>query len=210
MILVALVGLSLFAFIVRHKYPGGAGSLVAAKNDAGATAKSGKDILVNGGFEEGFPPYVGVKPSDVVNISGDIAKGWGDNSGWAKIDVRYDKDTQNPHSGSFSQRIAIGKIRWGQNLFAQRITVPIGTTLSGTVWVRSDKPLQPGDVQLGLREMLGHYTLIASTPVAATPEWQSFTVRGTTATPDAMVLMLTTQRADVTLWVDDASLKATP
>ncbi len=80
------------------------------------------DLLSNPGLEE---PYNAISnnPNSKANIIGFIASGWVDNSGWAEVSIKYDKDTSNFHGGKAAQKVEVQEIRSGRAQFAQDIKI---------------------------------------------------------------------------------------
>ncbi|MBC8142733.1 MAG: hypothetical protein H7Y38_15005 [Armatimonadetes bacterium] len=217
LVLLAVVLLGLTAIVVSRFQPSGAalakgsaGSTVASKNSTATPTGMGREVLVNGGFESEFAPYVGVKASDAVDISGNIGAGWKDNSGWASLDLRYDKDTQNPHSGQSSQKMTVSRKRSGHAQLTQLLEVPAGTKLSATVWIRTNTTTGNQDIDLWLRDKDDVAKVYGRQIATATTQWQPFTVSGTVTEKTPAVFMVLVTSPDITVWIDDASVKIVP
>jgi hypothetical protein len=69
--------------------------------------------LANPGFES---PYFAFSGNN-GQISGNIAKGWSDNSTWSDSTVQYAQEFNNPHSGASCQRMAVASVGSGEAQF---------------------------------------------------------------------------------------------
>lgn len=194
---IALVLISLTVFVVTWNKKVGtvaeqasARSRIAVNSSATVSGSDGKEMLVNGGFESKFTPYNKLLPTDTLSVTGNIGEMWYDNSGWAKVNVAYDKDTENPHSGLVSQRITVSKKIFGQAQIAQTVAVPVATKLTATVWIRANKPTQGEQVELWLRDNDDHTKIYGHQYVVATTQWQPFVVQGTVSEKNQTVFMV--------------------
>lgn len=156
--------------------------------------------LVNPGFEG---DYQAVNPnnqtlSSGAVLTGEIAKGWNDNSSWANVVIRYSRDTSDPHGGQACQKITVLK---GFAQFAQSIPFPKGI-MDASIWVRAEKPIL---VSLTLRLAPAPYTSYGAKVAIIGTKWQKLSVQG--FVPDAVsgYVLVNTAGAG-TIWLDDADL----
>lgn len=155
--------------------------------------------LQNPGFEDG---WVDASKDPNAKVVGKVAKGWGDNSSWADVNVEYGVETANPHRGASAQRINLKRIGSGAVQFAQGAPFKKGRAYAWSVWLRG----RPGTaVSLMLRKQGAPYTTYASSDVVLSPEWREFTVEGAVSEDtDGLLILRLTAPADIV--VDDAGL----
>jgi hypothetical protein len=197
----AIVGAAYLGFILwSGKQPIAAtGSPIASEGKSSA-----KGAIVNGGFEEPFNSIApSNKPDRKSDISGKIASGWSDSSGWAALTLRYADDSQNPHGGATCQRIEIGPVTRGQMQFVQSLSLTPGERYKVTVWVRAS---EESEVEVQLRQGSGDAKPFAQGRILAGKEWTPAEATGTVGDKDVF-LMLLNSKPNVTLWVDDASIE---
>jgi len=126
--------------------------------------------LQNPGFEEG---WYEASADPAAKIVGKVAKGWGDNSSWADVNVEYGVETANPHRGASAQRINLKRIGSGAVQFTQGASFKKGRAYAWSLWMRG----RPGTaVSLMLRKQGAPYTTYASSDVVLSPEWREFVV----------------------------------
>lgn len=160
--------------------------------------------LANAGFEDGWP--VVAPTADSVNekakITGEVAKGWGDNSSWADVKVAYSAATTDPHRGKTAQRIHVARVASGAVQYVQAVPFAAGRVYAFSVWMRG----RPGDtVSLLLRRQGAPYTQYAGTDATLSAEWREYTVEGVVPEEvDGMVMLRMSQAMDIQ--VDDARL----
>ena len=160
--------------------------------------------LANAGFEDGWPAVAPTADSvnDKAKITGEVAKGWGDNSSWADVKVAYSAATTDPHRGKTAQRIHVGRVASGAVQYVQGVPFAQGRVYCFSVWMRG----RPGDtVSLLLRRQGAPYTQYAGTDATLSAEWREYTVEGEVSEAvDGMVMLRMSQAMDIQ--VDDARL----
>ncbi len=162
------------------------------------------------GDMETFIPVTTFVKNGKAKIAGQVATGFIDNSDWADLAIDYSKDTGNPHGGSGAQKIAVGNIAKGQAQFNRDFSVPVGTKVKAVVWLRADKSLPVGDVQLALRNRDIAEKWYAQRDVAVGTEWQRYEIVGTTVVSTETYFMLIVRKAGVSVYVDDVSITKQP
>ncbi|CAN5761433.1 hypothetical protein BH09VER1_BH09VER1_13260 [soil metagenome] len=163
----------------------------------GAVEVTLKNSSLEGPYLNLPPPGAGKKSQ----ITGSIANGWGDNSGWADVEIAYAPDTERTHSGKMAQRISVGRVAGGAVQFVQDVEFKKGI-YAYSVWLRG----MPGTtVNLVLRRM-DPATQYASTTATLSDGWQQFTVAGVVP-EDAHGLLMLITKSPATFWVDDARLQ---
>ena len=166
-------------------------------------APVGAQALTNPGFEGAYQPVASQSdlPSQKAQITGEIAPGWEDNSNWADVGIVYSRDTNNPHRGQASQKIAISRVNTGAVQFVQTVAFTKGRVNEFRVWLRGT----PGtSVTLLLRKSGAPYTEYGNTFAGLSPEWQEFSVAGVIPEDTPGFLMLIA-KTPMTFWVDDAA-----
>ncbi|MFZ4599768.1 MAG: hypothetical protein ACOYNN_14080, partial [Terrimicrobiaceae bacterium] len=164
--------------------------------------------LINGGMEAPFAPVESLPGSAKKStISGEVASGWMDNSAWADVDVRYQRDTETVKAGLSSQRIEIGFIREGQVNFTQRISVKKNHAYKCTLWFKGSSFRA---AELLVRERDEPWKSYISKSILISPEWCSFTLSGIAPKTGEVLLMLSfpgKTEIPVTLWLDEVEWK---
>jgi hypothetical protein len=154
--------------------------------------------LINPGFEGEYQaanPNHQTFPSGAV-LSGEIAKGWTDNSSWANVEIRYSKDDTNPHGGKSCQKITVLR---GFAQFGQSIQFPAGI-LDASIWIRAEKPIM---VSLTLRLAPAPYTTYGSTVAMVGAKWRKMSVQGYVPQAVPGYLLINTA-GEGTIWLDDS------
>ena len=156
--------------------------------------------LVNPGFEQAYTPVTPTTDMapDAAKITGAIAPGWSDNTGWAKdVVLDYARETSNPHGGTGCQKITITK---GFTQFTQGVQFTAGS-FRASVWVRA----QPAQwISLYFRQAGPPYAAYGTTPIKAGPQWTKITVDAAVPAGDGGLYFNTTTPG--TVWLDDAAL----
>jgi hypothetical protein len=160
--------------------------------------------LQNPGFEGAGQQALDAGATPKGNITGEVAAGWADNSGWADIDVRYGLDTVNPHSGQSAQRIELTRASsYGAVQLVHKVQFSKNHIYRFTVWLKGS----PGQsVQLSLRQETAPYKTYASATAALGAEWRPYQVWGQ-VTEDAAGYLMIRASSPMTFWVDDASFE---
>jgi hypothetical protein len=178
-------------------------ALLFAAICAGVAAHAATPVaLVNPGME---PPYNAVNLDDGA-ISGSIAYGWSDNSGWASATVQYSEDTNNPHSGSASQKVVVTSVGTGRVQFIQQFGLLADNVYTASVWLRGDPGLQ---ASLVIQQANSPYATYIQNSFALTGDWQQLTASGYITTTEDAYLMVAIP-APGTLWADDFALSFAP
>lgn len=168
-----------------------------------SSAVCAQQLLTNPGFEIGSSAVSCAGP---VFASGQLARGWTENSCWMATEstLSYALDAVNPHSGGFSQSIessaGVGQI-WTS------LTLNSGKKYATSVWLRADQPMT---VQLMLRGTGVPYSHYGSLIAKVTTTWQQFTFDAYAPVTGGSVaggLFMTLQQPGK-LWVDDTTVTA--
>ena len=168
-----------------------------------ATAHADTPVaLTNPGME---PPY-GAVNQDGSGISGNIAAGWQDNSGWANATVQYSEETTNPHSGSACQKVVVLSVGSGRAQFIQPFELQAGNIYTASVWLRGDAGLE---ASLVVQQGVAPYATRLQNSAALSANWQQVVATGyvTSSEPAYLMLAVSTPGA---VWVDDFALTFTP
>ena len=162
------------------------------------TSASGLDqnLLPNAGFEA---------------KSGDdgIAQGWADNSSWADLDVEYQPETANPHSGRACQRIVCSRLTYGAVQMIPTSAVPLerGQIYRVSLWLRGNVGMVAGQVRLAPAP----YTVYIERDITVSPEWQQLQYLWTSTVTDPTARFMIRFVQPGSLWVDDVAVqKLTP
>ncbi len=207
-LLVMLSALGILAFLRNQSPSGTTRSANATPPTAtGAPAKSG-NLLLNAGFEEESEMVPGSWENAKGSATGQIGKGWLENSLWGEIKLAYAMDRENPHGGSNAQRITVVSNGGGQVQFVQERPAVVGKKYRATVWMRASRKDLP--VGLLLRQAGDPYKAYASSDVTVGTGWQKITVTCVPTEVGNMYTMITFKQVGATLWIDDASLVAVP
>ncbi len=155
----------------------------------------GQNLLSNPGFEDPFVSQV------ATGVSGQVAQGWADNTSWASgISVAYSRDTATKRGGASSQRI---DVQSGFAQFVQWMPLTNGRT-HVSVWMRSAAPMWAALYVRG-----SGFRVYGSTPVRVDGTWRQVKLEALTSA-DAEGGVFVNTAGTGTLWLDDASLTATP
>jgi len=142
---------------------------------------------------------------DSGKVTGTMAEGWSDNSGWAEVGVDYALDPVNPHGGLQSLRLDIAKVQSGAIQFVQQVKLAKGREYTVSAWLRGT---EGSTVTLMLRRTDGAYKEFASTTVTLTSGWTECRATGVVE-EDAGALLMVRAVAPMTVWVDDVQLTYT-
>ena len=209
------------AGVVRAVYLGRQASLpsFAAEGFSAKTqvatgpTKSDKDLLAsasetlkNPSFEDGFDPAPAPEPGQPAHITGNIPKGWFDLSKWSDLDVQYDQDSGNVHTGKSSLRMDLGDVRRQAVLLAQPMKLKKGHTYTASVWLQASKAGTP--VNFGLRMRGKPYRFYQEKSASVGTQWQKVEVTAQINDDRYPVIyfLLEIYSPHTTLWVDDAVL----
>lgn len=175
-------------------------SLLATLTLASAQTDGTAITIQNAGFEEPFVAVPAVNPAKKAQITGVLVDGWSDNSDWADISVDYSKDTENPHGGQSSQKVAVTRVDSGAVQLTQKVDFKANHQYLFRVWMKGT----PGTaVSMQLRKASEPYTTYALKDARLSEEWQEFTVTGGVADDTPGFLLLLANRP-MTVWIDDA------
>jgi hypothetical protein len=178
-------------------------ALLFAAICAGVAAHAATPVtLVNPGME---PPYTAVNLNGGA-ISGYLANGWQENSAWASATVQYSEDTDNPHSGSASQKVVVTSVGTGRVQFIQPFNLQAGNIYTASVWLRGTPGLQ---ASLVIQQGDSPYATYIQNSLALTADWQQLTATGYITTNEPAYLMVAIP-APGTLWADDFALSLAP
>jgi hypothetical protein len=158
--------------------------------------------LTNQGMEQPYEAVPTPGPGQKSKITGMIAHGWIENSGWADVDVDYSADTTNPHGGGAAQLVKATRVGAGQVQFEQPITLQKGV-YALHAWLRGS-PEEP--VTMLVRLGGAPYTSYGEKSCNLSPEWHEFTIIATLPERTEANLFFTAT-APTKFWVDDVSLE---
>ncbi len=188
--------------LVLETLDGGDGTTLDAADWAGARMICDEAAvavpLVNPGFEGGYVTLEGAG-----RVSGQVAPGWEDNSGWADVDVRYSEDTAAPRSGSASQKISIGAVRSGEMQFLQTVALVAGRRYTPSVWLKGTDGLR---VNVSLQRGSAPWTRYVERQVELSGTWRQVSLPGFVGESASASLMISAARPGV-IHVDDAALR---
>ena len=133
-----------------------------------------------------------------------IAQGWADNSGWADLDVRYDREEQNPHGGRACQKVTCTRLASGAVQMIPTSGVPLGKGLVYRVraWLRGDVPQA---VAVQLREAPAPYRVYVEQGLNLKAQWQPVEYFWTSTVDDLQGRFMLRFTQEGTVWVDDVS-----
>lgn len=206
--IVAAVGLLSLLIFLRPKSDAKAKS-VSTRSTPAKPKTSDKAAYFVGNMES-FVSVTVPPANSKAKITGDIATGFLDNSNWAKLTVAYSKDVAKPHTGKSAQKIAVGEIQIGQVQFNKEFSLPQGSKVKAVVWLRSDTPLNKGDVHLALRAKDIVDKWHAQSDLTLGTGWQKYEVSGTVEASSDTYLMLVVRKQNVAVYVDDVTVTRLP
>lgn len=169
---------------------------------APAAAAQPASMIANGGFEG---PYQQVNIGDGVTtrITGKVADGWQDNSGWAQVVIDYDEVTLDPHGGASAQRITVGRIAAGAvQMMQPGIDLVEGKAYRATVFARTRDAVP---LRVLIRQPGPPYSTYAEKVFQPGPEWAECRFDFPSPVTGAVLFMLLPGEVG-TIDVDDASL----
>lgn len=163
--------------------------IVAAVNGTVSSPVSADELLHNPGFEEPFRNGVSV--------------GWGDNSGWADVDVEYSRDTDAVRG--VSQRIISHRVSAGAVQFVQK-KIPLEKDRSYLVslWMKGELE---GPVEVMLRKHGTPYTTYARKALRVNNEWSLYEFQLSSAVDDPSAMFMVRIAGRGQIWLDEASIK---
>lgn len=132
-----------------------------------------------------------------------IAYGWGNNSQWADVDVKYQLDSDAQRG--YSQHIKCDRFESGAVQFVQAgIPLIKGQVYQLSIWI---KGLLEGPLELMLRKMGSPYTIYASKALRISGQWKQYTIRVMSRVndPGSYFMVRFTGRGEV--WLDEVSLQ---
>jgi hypothetical protein len=160
--------------------------------------------LVNGGFEA---PYSEVDIGDGADthITGRLAHGWTDNSGWAKVVIEYSECTTGPHGGKSAQAIDVVRIgSGGVQLTQDAVQLVRGEAYTARIYARTPNAVP---LRVQVRQPGAPYTSYAEHTFQPGVEWTKCEFAFPSLVSGPVLFMLLP--GDVgTIIVDDASLEA--
>ena len=166
---------------------------------------SASSMLTNPGITGPFSTIQ--PPTGSGKISGEIAQGWQDNSGWADVRVRYAAERQDAHGGDLCQRIDVEVVRNdGKVQFMQPLQhVLTGHTYRVSAWLRETAAVP---VDVAVRQCGTPYSDLAASTITPGGTWAKAAFDWYASGTDAVCLMIRVEQP-VTLWVRDAAVAET-
>ena len=158
--------------------------------------------LTNPGME---PPYIAVNLNNGA-ISGVVANGWSDNSAWANPNIQYSEETNNPHSGSACQKMAVSSVGTGRAQFIQPFQLQAGNLYTASVWLRGTPGVQ---ASLVVQQANSPYATYVQNSLTLTADWQQIAASGYIGTTEGAYLMINIS-VPGTVWADDFAISYTP
>ena len=134
-------------------------SVFAASAVLSSGCLSADNVAASEGFEGSF------------NSTG-VYEGWSDNSSWAPLEVKYERETTNPHSGKSAQKIICTKFGGGGVQFVcnKPVSIEKGRIYRLGVWVRG--VTASGLIDLNVRKMDKPWNTLLSQTFRIGNEWQ--------------------------------------
>lgn len=165
-----------------------------------ASGRIQAQLLKNPGFETAGQTLVSTSdaPNGKAQISGTIAEGWLDNTGWADVSLVYSMNTANPHTGHSCQQIVIKR---GFLQFAQPLQLSSGY-YRASVWMRADSPAW---VSVSIRQGGAPYASYAAHPAMIGSQWTRIEASGTVPKDEQTYLLINAESTG-TIYVDDAEV----
>lgn len=156
----------------------------------------------NAGFEGNYAAL-----AECSNITGAVASGWNDNTCWdnARPVIRYERDANNPRSGSTAQKITL--VSGSRVQFAQFLAVPTEAGKRNVIsyWMRAQSPMY---VKVMLRQSDAPYSVYASKLAKLGAAWQRYEFEALTQTLSTVLLVVA--ETPGTFWIDDVSMQTEP
>jgi hypothetical protein len=163
-----------------------------------------QQLLKNPGFE---PPYAAQPlPTGKGQVTGQIASGWEDNSGWADVTVDYSQAAEGAHGGSSAQRITVKEVRSGAVQFAQRFAAERGHIYVLSAWVRGTSG---SAATLLFRQAPSPYRAYKEQAIAFDGKWQQVTLKGISADSGDAFFMVAIHDAETVLVADASAVDMT-
>ncbi|WP_309619863.1 carbohydrate binding domain-containing protein [Salinibacterium sp.] len=199
----ALLAVTLVAPVAGPASAQESGNRVGSDSSEAARAVAGTPYpLANPGFEGDY-----LSQSECLNITGDVASGWTDNTCWDTLapKVRYERDSAAPHSGAAAQKITLESGARAQ--FAQYLGAPLqpGAKYTVSFWVRADSPIF---VTSYLRDSGPPYTGYAGKTAKLNTTWTQYSFESFVEQPT--ISLFFTASTPGSFSVDDVSITSTP
>jgi len=156
------------------------------------SAETTKDLISNPGFESGSAPWV--------------------ENNWLNNDMRYGRDSNQPHSGSFSFKMEFVKVVGGNNsaFLYPHLPVRPGQILKISYWARGISNGPP--LLLRVRKGTAPYTTYFQAESPLAEGWQEFSytveIPQNADANDTQLFFYTTLPG--TVWLDDVSVTELP
>lgn len=165
--------------------------VVAGALTAVASWAQGQEMVANGGMEGDY-------------VSG-VAPGWFANC-YGEFEVRFEKDSAQPHSGKAAQKIVCTRFeRGGIQIRCGGVNVAKGRMYTLQAWLRGEDLKSP--VLLCIRKHGKPYTKYLAQYVRVSDRWRRFTVIGPASDTDDDCGIYIWFGSTGTLWIDDVSLR---
>ena len=148
-----------------------------------------EELLKNPGFEG--------------HTQGGIAVGWGDNSGWADVDVGYELHEDAVEGTSqhiVGRRIARGAVQFGQ----KGIPLEKGKSYRISIWVKGKLD---GPLEVMLRQHGRPYTVYARKTFRINEEWERYEFVATVIVDDPGAFFMIRLTGQGEIWLDNASVQ---
>lgn len=154
-----------------------------------SSAGAGQNILTNPGFEDAglLAPF----------------GAWQDNSGWAEVDVRYDRQVGRNGTGSAAHIVASHYRRGAAQFVQGGIAVRKGQTYVVSIWMRGNLSQPVGIV---LREHGRPYRTLAGQSFRVSDEWREYRFKAVAKENSSDAYFMVRFEGDGELWLDDAEL----
>lgn len=141
---------------------------------SGWAAAAPPQLLRNPGLEA---PYTVLPPSTgKAQITGSVADGWADNSGWADVTIKYAKEQADVHEGKSAQEVTVNEVRSGGAQFVQSMPLVAGHIYVLSVWLKGKPGVQ---TSVALRQGPAPYETYGAKSVVLTGSWQQVIVQAT-------------------------------
>ncbi len=134
---------------------------------------------------------------------------WEQNN-WSKMDAEFALDTNNPHSGTQSERLTIRKANAFDLQFGQHIPIHSGQSLRISFWIRGYSNSQP--IQVQLRKAGSPWTSYFSAAITVGEQWTEHvlvvTLPDNVDQKDSVILF--GMKDETSIWLDDVSVTELP